>query len=118
VAAGLALWRVGCSEAALKGLIEELQRPDSTVRYRAAMALGEIGPAARSAVPALIGALKNDADHRPLIAQSLGRIGPDARAAVPALIDLFENDGELVKDAVAEALKAIDPKAAALEGIR
>jgi HEAT repeats len=118
VAAGLALWRVGCSDVALKALIEELQRPDSTVRYRAAMALAEFGPAARSAVPALIAALKNYPSDRSLIAQSLGRIGPDARAVVPALIDIFENAPELVKDEVAAALKAIDPKAAALEGIR
>lgn len=52
----------------------------------AARLLGIIGPEAKSAVPALIKALKNgDRRLRGAAAETLGMIGPDAKAAIPAL---------------------------------
>jgi HEAT repeat protein len=66
------------------------------MRVCAAEALGMIGPAARDAVPSLIGAIDHpDADPDAEIlthyaVQALGRIGPDARAAVPILNRLFD----------------------------
>ncbi len=118
IAAGLALWRIARSELALKALSESLLDPDQNTRFHAAMALGEIGSAAKSAVPALIEALKNDPSIRSITAKALGQIGPAAKAAVPALVEVFENDTTLTDDNVPIALKAIDPKTAALEGIR
>lgn len=115
---GLALWRIAHSELALKALSGELHDPDQNTRFDAAMALGEIGPAAQSAVPALIEALKNDPSIRSITAKALAQIGPAAKAAVPALVEVFENDTSLADDDVPKALKAIDSKAAALEGIR
>ena len=57
------------------------------VRYASAQAMGQIGPDAREAVPALIEALMDTvADVRYWSALALGRIGPEAKAAVPTLI--------------------------------
>ena len=61
------------------------------MRVCAAYVLGQIGPAARAAVPDLIRAIEHGgARDEPDIAalqaiRALGRIGPEARAAVPAL---------------------------------
>lgn len=66
----------------------------------------------------LISVLANAPSDRPPIAQSLGRIRPDARAVAPALVDVFKVDSDREKSAVAEALKAINPQAPALEGTR
>jgi hypothetical protein len=53
-----------------------------------------------------------------MAAASLGRIGPDAREAVPALTEIAEqHDNEDEYSTVAEALKQIDPKAAAKAGV-
>jgi HEAT repeat protein len=58
-------------------------------RAMAAWALGDIGPAARAAVPHLIRALwGTDQSLQRAAAAALGRIGPDAAAAVPALLAL------------------------------
>jgi HEAT repeat protein len=48
--------------------------------------LGEMGPDARVAVPALIELLK-DKDLRVEAAAALGEIGPDAKAALPAMME-------------------------------
>ncbi|MGZ9092712.1 MAG: HEAT repeat domain-containing protein, partial [Rhodoplanes sp.] len=56
------------------------------VRSHAAEALGEIGPAASNAVPALTAALTDaHSDVRWPAAEALGRIGAAASGAVPAL---------------------------------
>jgi HEAT repeat protein len=60
---------------------------DPRERARAAQALGELGPKAKDAVPALVSALDDDAPSVRVDATvALGRIGPDARAAVPHLV--------------------------------
>ncbi len=67
----------------LSALIAALKDEDKEVRGRAANALGQIGPAAKEAVPALIAALKDeDRLVRLHAAWALGQIGP---AAIPAL---------------------------------
>ena len=44
----------------VNSLIEKLKDPDEEVRQNAAKALGEIGPEAKAAIPALREALKDD----------------------------------------------------------
>jgi HEAT repeat protein len=85
-----ALARVG--EPAVPALLKILTGPDGDMRVCAAYALGEIGPAARAAVPSLIRAIEHadPKQEEPEILvlyaiRALGRIGPEARAAVPAL---------------------------------
>jgi len=95
----LALHKVGGAEAlekvvsALAGL---LGGKDRKLRVSAAAALGEMGAAAKPAVPALVKALVRDpADRRNEVPRAalaaLGEIGPGAAAAVPALIKLVED---------------------------
>src|SRR6266478_5636526 len=55
---------------------------DPTAQAQGAMGLGKLGPAASSAVPALIDALKSPAVLvRQNAALALGEVGPEARAA-------------------------------------
>ena len=78
-------------------------------RYRAAEALGTLGPAASSAVPALIDALSDqEALVRSAAAQTLGNIGAGAKAAVPDLIRALKDKQPLVRAAAAEALGKIE----------
>jgi HEAT repeat protein len=84
--------------------------PTAYVRTRAIEALGNIGPQAKPAVPALIDAL-HDSNVRTEAAIALGNIGPNAKDAVSALRDADKAKGnkkdKAFKDAVNEAIKKI-----------
>jgi len=89
----------GCQKEAMAGekpvshWIKQLQDPDRTKRHDAANALGQTGPAAKAAVPALTEALKDtDEIVRARAAEALGMIGPDAGSAAPALIEVMKKD--------------------------
>jgi hypothetical protein len=75
--------------SAIPTLIEMVRdESDPDGQYLAAECLGNCGPAAKSAVPALIEYAKGgklEADKRWLVALSIGAIGPDARDAAPVL---------------------------------
>ena len=89
--------------------IEELKDEDENGRCRAAFALGLLGRAAEVAVPALIGALKDeDREVRRNAAEALGQIGP---AAVPALIKALKGQDGIPRLGAAEALGKIGPAA-------
>jgi HEAT repeat protein len=76
---------------------------------RAAFSLGEMGPKATRAVPALIKALDSDAEAvRGTAAMALGKIGPKA---VPALIKALDSSRREVRDVAARALGDIGPAA-------
>ncbi|HKI37754.1 MAG TPA: HEAT repeat domain-containing protein [Gemmataceae bacterium] len=87
--------------------------PTAFVRTKAAEALGNIGPKAKAAVPALTDALR-DANVRTEAAIALGNIGPDAKDAVPALQDAAKAKGNKkdkgFKQAVNDAVKKIQAK--------
>jgi HEAT repeat protein len=87
-------------------LRKALKHQDGNVRSGAASVLGEIGPAAKDAVPDLIEALK-DRDMRPIAVGALGRIGPAAKDAVPALIEALKDQHFIVCNAAAKALEQI-----------
>src|SRR5262245_45350480 len=70
------------------------QRRNSVqVRTNAAIALGEFGPAATSALPELVNALQDDAAVACYAAVALGRIGESAKPAVVPLADTLR-DGQ------------------------
>jgi HEAT repeat protein len=80
--------------------IQAAKDPDDKVRQSVIGALGDIGPGAVVAVPALVGILsgpasafdkktdpKRAANSRSEAAAAIGKIGPMAKVAIPALID-------------------------------
>src|SRR5262249_20895604 len=81
---------------AVPALIAILNGSDTSMRVCAAEALGEIGPAARAAIPLLIRAIEHPDDNPhadPLLFQAVrarGRIGPAASVAVPILNGLLD----------------------------
>ncbi len=105
---------------AVRSLIGVLTGPNADMRVCAAEALGEIGPAARAAVPTLIRALAADRPDSdpPMLrrhaVKALVAIGVDAKVAVPILNGLldkvWENDKDRGSDMFlpGELLKALD----------
>lgn len=84
-AAARALARLELTAESIPSLAKALGSPDAYVRAFGAWSLGNLGPAAREAVPALVEALGPD-DTATVVAAALARIGPAAAEAVPALV--------------------------------
>ena len=83
----------------------------TVVRMAAARSLGIIGPAARAAVPALVGALRDqETGVRWEAATALGRIGKDS---VPALLEAVWDRDVKVRHTATYALGAVGPAASA-----
>ena len=75
--------------------------------------LGEFGPSAWEAVPALIRCLGDESDRvRSRAANVLARIGKEAKEAVPALILNLKHEKPMVACAAARALGAVAPESA------
>jgi HEAT repeat protein/lysophospholipase L1-like esterase len=86
-AAAQALWKADPGPPALPRLVLALESRDPYVRGFAAWSLGNLGEAARDAVPALAETVRaEEADGRGASLLALARLGPAARAAAPALI--------------------------------
>ena len=71
------------SDIGLAALRIALDHPDIELRSRAEGALGDLGPQAKAAVPALIKCVSGCTNINGVWA--LGKIGPDAKAALPIL---------------------------------
>lgn len=92
-------------------LIDGLRDVESSVRVRAAQAIGILGDKAEEAVPGLIEALKDEESYvRQWSAVALGSIGPKARAAIPALTEALLDDDQFVRDEASRALDRIQMK--------
>ena len=92
-------------------LMMRLLEDDRTV-YWAALALHELGPVAKDAVPGLTKALANEKEEvRQEAAMALGAIGPDAKDAVPTLTKLIDDKMVNVQNAAILALGRIGPDA-------
>jgi HEAT repeat protein/predicted Ser/Thr protein kinase len=87
-------------------LMDSLRSTDSFARWRAALALGEIGAEAAAATTLLVETLDDADDNvRWAAATALGKIGPAARAAVPALTAaLGDREDEVIHKHAAAAL--------------
>jgi len=97
------------AEPAVAGLLRTLTKTVQTdLQKQIAHTLGEIGPAAKDAVPQLIELLKSNKDHEGFLnvvaADALGKIGPSASNAVPALIAALKSDDVRLLTRVEEAL--------------
>jgi HEAT repeat protein len=97
--------------------MKALQSSEYTARVNAATVLGQIGPAARAAIGALIVAVDDKSmDVRVAALDALGRIGPDAAAAAPKLASFLDHgfpwyDLDLARHAAA-ALAKVQPSGA------
>jgi HEAT repeat protein len=96
-------------------LVNSLQDPDANVRSFAAMSLGLFAREPATVVPALTRLLA-DQFARGEAAYALGKFGPKAQSAVPALLEGLKKERQGVGE-IRNALKAIDPAAAAKAGI-
>jgi HEAT repeat protein len=116
---------------AIPALTDALKDGDPLTRWYAAGVLGEIGPAAKVAVPELIRVLQSKVDVpgapggmgiggmgiKPdgldvVAANALGQIGPDSRAAVPPLTEMLADSDDTRRATAAEALGRIGLAAA------
>jgi HEAT repeat protein len=91
-----------------------LRDANVVARCTAARALGQMGPQAREALPALLQALQ---DREPLVrdsvAEAIGCVGPEAPEAVLALIQALTDTNSFVQATAAKALKKADAPYAA-----
>ncbi len=112
-AAMLAVETIAASgDKAIAGLTNALKH--ERARYWACIALGEAGPKAKGAIPALKQTLS---DKRPEVQMqaliALGKIGPDAASAVPQISEFLKQGQEATKYAAAFALGNIGSPAGA-----
>lgn len=93
----------------ITGLIVVLQSQDVEARIQATRVLGNMGPAAQPAVPALTQNLYHyNFEVRRAAAEALGKVGPGAQSSVPVLIvTLLEDSFVHARGAAAEALGKI-----------
>jgi len=97
---------------AIPGLVHLLNDANVECRKRALFALGQIGPAAHSAVKPLIKALSDrDDDIRVGAAHILEGMGSAAAEAVPALVANLQAPTAAVRSSAAVALGTIGPAA-------
>lgn len=106
--------RVGLSAETLrKSQIEQRMRRltplvaigETESRLEAIQELGELGPAAKGVLNALIREFQDrDWRIRRAVARAIGEIGPDARAAIPALVDRLRDDDRRVSSEAIAAL--------------
>jgi HEAT repeat protein len=88
--------------------------PDPLARLAAAKAVAQIDPKNETAIPRLVGALKDKAVKvRKRAAECLGDLGPAAKSAVPDLVKAIKDADPMVSWASIDALGQIGPDAAA-----
>ena len=109
------------AEPLVAALCAEANDRKSPAGVQALEALGDMGPAAKPAVPTLLELLQNPQlastgrrwgpAHRAAVIRTLGQIGPEAEAAVPALLTLVNIDDFFLRREVALALARMGPSA-------
>jgi hypothetical protein len=107
---------------AIPPLLKALEDPDASVRVRAVNSLRRIAPETEAKLDMVTLPLRcaNDPDWRARIyaVEALGHSGNRARAAVPVLQRLLQDGDASIRRAATNALKQIDPEAAAKAGVR
>lgn len=97
-------------KAVVSILLDNLNDPDQDIRLDNAIVLAHMRP--ELAIKPLCDALASP-DSAAEAAAALGEIGPGARTAVPALLLVLKGRHEFARRMAADALKKIDPDAAA-----
>lgn len=97
-------------------LVNSLKDPDFHVRGFAAMSLGWFAREPEIAIPALTSLLSEENEsNREKAAHALAQFGDKARSSVPALLQALKKEQGYV--GIGNAIKRIDPEAAAKAGI-
>jgi hypothetical protein len=102
-------------------LLPSATNTDIWVRYRTIVALGSIRSEPERVVPVLMNALHDPNENvQNAAVQQLGWFGPDAKLAVPTLVEFINapNSDWVDKMNATNALKNIDPEAAAKAGVK
>lgn len=102
---------------AIPALLQALKSNDAAVHGAAILALGKIHAQPDVIIPLFVGYLDNN-DLNDEAAQALGNFGSLASSAVPKLVTLLKVPDKDLHHAVVEALKKIDPEAAAKAGVK
>jgi HEAT repeat protein len=96
----------------LSAWLAELRNPGSAVRMQAALALAELGPAAREAEAALtLAARDEDPEVRYAAVAALGAIVPEGKAAIDGLARALADEDWFVQLAAAQALQNLGERA-------
>jgi hypothetical protein len=109
---------------ALPKMILLLKDPDLIIRGEAAMALGEIHQEPERSIPILMDFIEkyhaDRSDWPPSYhaIRSLAKFGAQAKPAVPMLIGLLSDGEQAIREAATNALREIDPAAAAEAGVK
>jgi len=99
-------------ETPVSALAQALKSDSEAARLEAALALFDLGPQAREAVPALAEALYSpQTELRILATATLARIGPDAAGAATALASRLDDPEEGVRQAALAVLESLGPQA-------
>jgi HEAT repeat protein len=107
------------AKAAVPFFVSLLNDSNRIVRWDAAINLGRIHSLPDLVVPALMKNLNPlNSSASSAIIMTLGEFGPDAKPAVPALLPFLNNMDQYVRYRTTNALKQIDPEAAAKAGIK
>jgi HEAT repeat protein len=119
ICAALGVCNPGCQVASnppagdVSGLIEQLKNGGEQSRAQAAEALGELGPRAKDAIPALARALRDEYEQvRRGAAASLAAIGAD-QSAIPDLVVALKDVDAEVRESAARALGSAGSQARA-----
>lgn len=92
IQAALALWKIASHPQAVSTLQAALKLSDMEAVFEAVMALGEIGPGAKTAAPDLVAALAHAApDVRRAAADVLVRLGPSQLEPIAQQLDAGRN---------------------------
>lgn len=110
--AALVLGRVRRGDQVIAILREALGNPKDVIRMKGALALAEVGPSAKAALPDL---MKSFQDPNPLVralaARALGGLGNEAKQALPALAETLKDatNHPLVRAQATRALAKMGP---------
>ena len=111
----IAIWPA--APTAIPSFLRRVASTNETIRSVAVMALMQVDP--ELVVPALATSLSGtNMVARLLAARGLQHFVTNAQLVVPALVLLLSDPSERVRFDAANALKAIDPKAAAKAGVK
>ena len=107
------------AKAAVPTLMRGMANSSMLVRLYSITALGRIHANPEIVVPALINCLKDNRAGMTLqSAYALGTFGADAKQAIPILIESLESPDADLRECATNALKLIDPQAAAKAGVK